>query len=135
LAACSEALTSDGRRPVLAHGIDVLPSSAAIYVSDFEKAWEYGGFPKLILAIKHDGLASTFTVVDADTSTDELTSLRGEYPTEKVLPDGRRWFSHLAADDKAVGTGYELAYARRIPGDPLASVLIVLRFVLVPSNC
>jgi hypothetical protein len=35
---------------ILATGVDVEPTTAPIWVSTFEKAWEYGGLPKVVMA-------------------------------------------------------------------------------------
>ena len=49
-----------GRLPtILATGIDVEPTTAPIFVSDFDKAWEYGDWPKVIMAL--DGMHLDYT--------------------------------------------------------------------------
>jgi hypothetical protein len=45
---------------VLRSGIDVEPSDSVIYVDFFDKAWEYGGMPKVILALDRDFLDGTW---------------------------------------------------------------------------
>jgi hypothetical protein len=46
----------DPLQTVLATGIDVTPTDAPIYKSDFQKAWEYGGIPKVVLALAREGM-------------------------------------------------------------------------------
>jgi hypothetical protein len=45
---------------VLSNGIDVDPPDAASYVSSLDNAWEYGGLPKLVLAVDPIHLDRTF---------------------------------------------------------------------------
>jgi hypothetical protein len=57
---------------VLRQGIDVTPSHAPFYAEDFEKAWEYGGWPKMILALNPGQLDRTFREVASDAPLAEL---------------------------------------------------------------
>lgn len=130
LLGCGFRAASIGRLPcVLRTGIDVEPPESVIYVDDFEKAWEYGDWPKLILALDWGCLKRTFLEVPANTPSDELEHLRGAYPTELLSRDGSAiWFSRLRKDDPRLASPYEIAYARWIPEDAGAALRGVLIF-------
>jgi hypothetical protein len=49
-------------------GIDVEPTDARIYVAGLEKSWEYGGWPKVIMALDQEQLESTYREIPADTA-------------------------------------------------------------------
>ncbi len=44
-------VASDRLRAVLRSGIDVEPPDSRIFAGPFDKAWEYGGWPKMLLAL------------------------------------------------------------------------------------
>ena len=48
-------------------GIDVHPTTAVIYADDFDKAWEHGGWTKLVLGLSWSKLDHTFREVPVDT--------------------------------------------------------------------
>src|SRR5262245_53739929 len=48
---------------VLAKGVDVEPTNATIFVDFFSKAWEYGGWPKVVLAFDPSRLDRTWREV------------------------------------------------------------------------
>ena len=71
-----------GRLPtILATGIDVEPTTAPIFVSDFDKAWEYGDWPKVIMALDGMHLDYTYREITSETPADEAALLMLEYPT------------------------------------------------------
>jgi len=103
---------------VLEGGIDVRPTTAPIWVSSMDKAMEYGGFPKLLLLLDNGCLQQTFRELSDDSPTEHQEELRRTYQTETRSPDGeKKWFSRLPESDRRLATGYEVAYARWIPGD------------------
>lgn len=123
----------DRLETILATGIDVDPPTAPIFVSDFEKAWEYGGWPKVIVALDWRHLDRTFREIPADTPDEEIARLMIDYPTR--IPDeaGERiWLTRLAESDPRAASPYEAAYARWIPGDPSDALRAV--FVFVPER-
>lgn len=122
------AVSVDRVATVLATGIDVEPSDAVIYANDFDKAWEYGHFPKVVLALK--ALDRTHREVPADTSPAELAAIQERFPTVLPSVDGERlWCSRLPADDPRINTSYEVNHAWWVPGDPLDAQHSVLVFV------
>ena len=111
---------------VLRTGIDVEPPTAVIYANDFEKAWEYGDWPKLVLALDFKKLDRTWREVPASTSPDELASLQRTFPTTMSSKDGRTlWLSRLDENDTQIGTDYEVAHAYWIPGDEAVRAAII----------
>jgi hypothetical protein len=113
----------------MATGIDVVPADAVIYVNFLDKAWEYGGFPKLVLALKHDRLRTTFREVPVDTGAEELVELRKVYRTLLKSRDGRMlWLTRLPEGDRLIATPYETAYARWIPEHQFDSLLAAFVF-------
>jgi hypothetical protein len=114
---------------VIATGIDIEPTTAHVYVDGFDKALEYGDWPKVVLALKNDALRHTGRRVRSDISPAELSALRQEYQTTRRSDDGQwLWLSRLPKDSTAVGTAYEMDYARWIPGNPKEALRAV--FVL-----
>lgn len=113
---------------VLANGIDVDPPDAVVYVSSFEKAWEYGGLPKLVLAIDPTHLDRTFRTLGPDPTPAEREEVSALFPTMIETVDGEQWFSRLTTDDPGLGSGYEVEYARWIPGDALAALVAAIIF-------
>ena len=112
---------------VIATGIDVEPSDAPIWVSSLDKAMEYGGWPKLILLLDPHCLDRTFREVGGDCSEATRADIIRQFPTELPSVDGTsRWFSRLPATDRRITSGYEIAYARWIPGDARAALRAVL---------
>ena len=110
---------SDRLDYILEHGCDVDPTDATMFVSTLGKALEYGGFNKVIQIFDGSRLRSTFKEVNSDMDAAELEELRKTYPTAVKSTDGSRlWLSRLDENDRRLGTGYEIEYARYIPGDP-----------------
>ena len=115
---------------VLATGIDVEPTSAVFYVDRSPgKAWKYGGFPKVLIALDPEQVMQTWLEVPVDTAPEELERLRSTFPTRIRMPD-TYWFSRLAEDDPQLGRSYEIEYAKWIPKNPhdaLRGIFIFLR--------
>ncbi len=117
---------------VLAHGIDIWPTDDVIYTSFFDKAWEYGDFPKVILALDQRQLSQTFRVVPASTPEHELAELVQTFPTCLRIQDGSKlWLSRLDRDDPRIGSSYEMEYANWIPGNALECLQGV--FIFTPE--
>lgn len=112
---------------VLSTGVDVEPSNAVVYAGDFEKAWEYGGLPKLVAAYDPRMLKSSCLEIPAATPPEELRRLTQDYPTQLQSRDGQRlWLSRLPKDDTALATPYEAAWAYWIPGNAKAALRAVI---------
>lgn len=112
-------VSTDRLATVLKQGIDVEPTDAVIWVNALDKALEYGGWPKIVMALDHEWLKMTFAELDANTSEDELKAVRREFPTVLRSADGSKlWCSRLREDAPQIGTPYEAYSARWIPGDP-----------------
>jgi hypothetical protein len=123
-----------GRLPtILATGVDVEPTTAPIFVSDLNKAWEYGDWPKVVMA--YDGRCLEYTyreITISETTTDEIARLMMDYPTKIESPDGDRvWLTRLPETDTRAATPYEAAFARWIPENPFDALLAV--FVFIPE--
>lgn len=116
---------------VLSTGIDVDPPNSPIYTSSIEKACEYGGYPKLILALALDSLERTFREIPTSAPAEEVEALRNQFPTVLTSQDGEwLWMSRLSENDRRISSSYEVNYARWIPGDAvkcLRGLLIFLR--------
>jgi hypothetical protein len=112
---------------ILRFGIDVQPTDAPIYVGEFEKAWEYGEFPKVVMALDVAHAKPTFRGMQDDVSQGELDELRAIYPYSYRVDD-QTWLSRIDDPNPAV-RGYEAAYARWIPGDPFGALRGVFVYV------
>lgn len=124
-----------GRLPViLATGMDVEPTTAPIFVSDFDKAWEYGGWPKVVMAFDGNHLQPTHReIIVSDTTADEITRLMADYPTRIEDPAGERlWLTRFPETDTRAASQYEAEYARWIPANPFDALLAV--FVFLPED-
>jgi hypothetical protein len=113
------AVSKDRLSTVLRQGIDVEPTNAVIWVNHLDKALEYGGWPKLVMALDYKFLERTFVELDADASEAEVTAVRRDYPTISKRSDSSKLFySRLKEDDPQLCTPYEFDSAWWIPGDP-----------------
>lgn len=112
---------------ILATGIDVEPTNGPIWVGSFEKAWEYGGLPKVVMVLAMDALEPSFVSRSKDADPKELEDLKAafSYVTEF---EGKIWFS-LVADPNP---GYEVPYGRRIAGDAREALVAV--FIFGPAS-
>ena len=123
-------VSCDRMRTVLTQGIDVTPTTSHFYAACPDKALEYGGWPKTLMALRRDCLKRTFIELPAGTSNEELAITRQEYPTMIELKDGSGYyFSRLAEDHVKFMTPYEWDYMWWIPGDPRAALKAV--YILV----
>ena len=115
---------------VLKLGIDVEPTDAVIFTDVYlEKVWEYGGWPKIVLALSRDGLQRTFEEISSDTSEEKLAEMRARFPTMLTPSEGKMLrFSRLAESDSRLASVYETEYARWIPGDPLQVLKMIMIF-------
>jgi predicted AAA+ superfamily ATPase len=101
---------------VLEMGIDVQPTDSIIYVSDFDKAWEYGGVPKVILELDRSFLHSTYREIPSDTVAADIADLQKHFPCVEKSRDGSKlWLSRLAENDPRRNNAYEINYAKLIP--------------------
>lgn len=123
----------DRLQTILATGVDVEPTTAPIFVSDFDKAWEYGGWPKVVMAFDGRQLERTYReVIISETAADEIAQLSVDYPTRVEVPAGERLLlTRFPESDTRATSGYEREFARWIPGDPLVALLAV--FVFIPE--
>jgi hypothetical protein len=129
LACLFRAVSIDRLGTVLTTGVDVEPSDAVVYADSFEKAWEYGGWPKVVLALSLDKLDRTYRELPADTDAEELALVQQRFPTVLPAVDGTTlWCSRLAQDDPCIAKSYEREYAWWIPGDPFEALRAVLLF-------
>jgi hypothetical protein len=103
---------------VLKTGIDVEPSNSVIYASDLKKSLEYGGSPKLILALDSNRLKKTYVETNSDIPEAEISRLRETYPTMLRSEGGASlWFSRMDQTDTRLATPYESEYAWWIEQD------------------
>lgn len=107
-------------------GVDVEPTDAPIYCSDFDKAWEYGGSstgvgPRLIFALDQDMLERTFQTLPPDASPAEIAAVRATYPHHHEEHTGGLWFSRLAR----YTPGDEIPYAYWLPGDAKNALMAI----------
>jgi hypothetical protein len=92
---------------VISTGIDVEPPDATIYVDGFDKALEYGGWPKVIVAIRNHCLDSTFREISGTTPEKQLADLQQVFRRKLQSADGTKlWLSRLPADDSRITTDY-----------------------------
>ncbi len=116
---------------VLATGIDVTPTDQPIYASSIDKAWEYGGMPKVLLALDRRGMERTGHRTPVGAPEGDLAAPRARYPTVLESENGEfLWFTRLDASDPRAGSQYEAAYSWWIPGDPWETLRAIFVFSL-----
>lgn len=114
---------------ILSSGIDVFPSSDPIYAGCFDKAIEYGGIPKVIIALDPDHLDETCREIPSSTEESVISELKKAFPTEIPAVDGSTiWLTKLSCDDPRAGNDYERVYAKWIPGNPFEALRAVIIF-------
>lgn len=112
---------------VLKKGVDVLPTNSVIYADYLDKAMEYGGWPKVIMAFYPKRMQRTFKEVDSTIAEDELAELMKIYPTKIESKDGSRyWHTKLDENDNRIATDYEISYAWWIPNSPWDCLKMIL---------
>ena len=112
---------------VLLSGVDVVPSDSCFYTcTDFQKATEYGGMPKIVMFFRNDKLLPTYLQLPKDADKMERETALRDYPHCYEDEDGF-YFTRLGNVYKH-GTSYERLYARWIrenQRDALAGVMIL----------
>lgn len=103
---------------VLSTGIDVEPPTAVFSTDSWDKALEYGGWPKLLLVLNQNLLALSTIRVPADTPAERLAELRAVRPTLVPSLDGR-WLCLSRLTDQRACDPYDLDFGRWIPERPL----------------
>ncbi len=69
----------DSLPAVLQQGIDVVPTNDVIFVDDLDKALEYGGWPKVLLALRWSSLKCTFKHLPADSSKEKVEKVENGF--------------------------------------------------------
>jgi hypothetical protein len=111
---------------VMTTGIDVEPPDRPFYVAEFEKAMEYGDWPKVMLALDYDALDRPWRRVREETSPDDLSALREIFPIEVRDARGGLWLTKVIRDRLEASFQYDIDYGRWIPGSPWDALRAVL---------
>jgi hypothetical protein len=103
---------------VFTTGVDVEPTDAPIYCSDFDKAWEYGGSavgvgPRVIFALDQNMLERTFRTLPLDAEPGEIAEVRETYPHHHDEHTAGLWFSRI----DRYRPSDEIPYGYWIPGN------------------
>jgi hypothetical protein len=109
---------------VLKEGIDLEGESPVISVGPFSKAWEYGGWPKVVLGYRWDRVLKIALRVSQDESSEKVETLRRVYPHE-FLDGDDRCFSVFDEESFHGLSGGSLQTGRFIPGDPFEALCMV----------
>ncbi len=122
---------------VVLNGVDVWPVNREIYATHFfEKAWEYGGWPKVTLVFDSDQLERSFKEVPVNIDAEVLAEIKKTYPTMvRTEVEGSFWLSRLAEDDPHIAKPYEREYCRWISGDPFAALKALVIFTDDSALC
>jgi hypothetical protein len=128
------AVSCDRLPAILTAGIDAEPTTDPIYVGDFEKSWEYGGWPKVIMALDPRQLERTYREIPADTPPDDIARLMQDYPTRCDSENGGSiWLTRLQDSDPRATSAYEWQYGRWVPGNPVDALIAVFVFMPEPA--
>lgn len=115
---------------ILTVGIDVEPTTAPIFVGDFEKSWEYGGWPKVMMALDPNQFDHTYRETPADTPPNEVALLMLDFPTRFDSQNGESiWLSRLPESDPRAASAYEWQHCRWVPGNPFDALVAVVVFM------
>jgi hypothetical protein len=110
---------------VRSSGIDVVPPDHHFYADSLDKAIEYGGWPKVMLALDYRCLDRPYRRVAADAKAEDVIALRRTYPHEVHDDNGRLWLTRASIQRF---DGYDVEHGRWIPGDPLDAIRTVIVF-------
>lgn len=133
LACACRGVSLDRLDSVLQHGIDVWPTDHPIFVDSWDKALEYGGWPKFLLLLHPGQLHPTWHEVSTTLDPVELSHLRKPHPNQLVSTDGSKlWLTRFNLDVPQAGTAYEATYGNYIPGNPFDALAALL--VLAPAS-
>ena len=108
---------------VMATGIDVEPSDHHFYAADWQKAWEYGAWPKLLLVLDPQHIRPTLIRVRDELTESEAHELEISYPIAETDKSGRSWRRRAStrfADQD------EIDYGRWIPGEARRALRLAL---------
>jgi hypothetical protein len=103
-----------------------------IFTDVFDKALEYGGWPKVLLALRTECLDRTFREVPGTTPIEEVDRLRETFHTLLTSEDGNTLMAVTIPEHSALASAYEIGYARWIPGAAMAALTAV--FLLTHSR-
>ena len=111
---------------VLTTGVDVQPTDAPIYGSDFDRAWEYGETSlgvglRLVFALDSRMLKRTFRTLPLDARASEIAEVRETYPHHHLEHPDCLWFSLI----DSYMPGCEIPYGYWIPGNAKDALLAV----------
>lgn len=130
VAVVSRGVSLDRLPFVLENGIDVPPGAPLWVEIGIEKAWEHGGWPKLLLALSRESLQPSHLVLPISTPEHELEIYKTQFQTLLRHEDRQEiYLSRLKPSDRRVGSCDEQAYCRFPIGDPrncLVAIIIVL---------
>jgi len=125
------AVSTDRFSDILINGVDVLPTDAVIYADCLEKALEYGGWPKTVMAFDPQFMKKAYKEVDSCIAEDDLIEIIKTYPTKITSEDGSKYtLTRLDRGDARATSGYDVNYGWWIPNDPwecLKMILIIAR--------
>lgn len=114
---------------VVMFGVDVEPTTAPLFAGRLDKAIEYGGVPKVVLAYDPDLLERSFRVFPAVIDQADLSEIKKTYPTEIPSDDGQSiCLSKFPFEDPRAATAYEFEYGRWIPGNPFNALRAIIIF-------
>ena len=108
---------------VLKNGIDTEPPDAVFFADDFERAWKYGGWPKVLMALAPERMTRSWRTIAKDVARAEFEEFKLTYPT--VFDDdepSRLWLSRLPESDIRAGSGYEKAFGYWVPSGQLEAL-------------
>jgi hypothetical protein len=105
-------------RTLVETGVDLDESRPVISVGVFSKAWEYGGWPKLMLAYRWSGLGRICKVARPDTTVEQIGELRSLYPHEFTI-ENKLHFSIFPREEFLTLGGGSLLSGRFFKQDPL----------------
>lgn len=90
------AVSFDRLSYIYKNGVGVDPVDHVFWASSSDRAWEYGGWPKLIIALDHESPCRSYKRVPAETDPDRIAEIQSHYPTIVESIDGENlWFSRL----------------------------------------
>ncbi|MGH3331439.1 MAG: hypothetical protein ACRDPJ_09055 [Nocardioidaceae bacterium] len=124
-----------GRLPtILSSGIDVDPTHGIIYCEFGDKAYEYGGFPKVIMVFRYKNDAGrqvtlpVFRTVFPNSSPDSVAEARKLYPFQLGRDSAGREHRCRVQPESQAHANYLSACGYFIPGNPWDALTAVFVF-------
>ena len=98
-------VTIDRLTRIMKNGVDVEPTDAPIFVSDFDKAWEYpsSDATKVVFGLRRSMLKPSWSLLSGDATAEEIAEVQRDYPYQHEN-GSHLWFSRIPEQGRNLRT-------------------------------